>query len=114
MVRIKRVYDAPDDEDGVRILIDGLWPRGLTRERANVDLWLKQIAPSPDLRRWFRHDPERWSEFKRRYFEELDRNDPALAELRSYTDRQDVTLVYSARDRDYNNAVCLVEYLAMR
>lgn len=114
MVRIKRVYDEPSEEDGFRILIDGLWPRGLTREKANVEVWLRKIAPSADLRTWFGHDPSRWSGFKLRYFEELDQNTEAMAELRSYTDVQDVTLVYAARDRDYNNAVCLAEYLTTR
>lgn len=114
MVRIKRVYDEPSEEDGFRILIDGLWPRGLTREKANVEIWLRKIAPSAELRKWFGHDPVRWSEFKRKYFEELERNVSAVGELRSHTDVQDVTLVYSAKDRDYNNAVCLAEYLTTR
>ena len=114
MVRIKRVYDPPGEEGGYRILVDGMWPRGLTREKANVGVWLRQIAPSTELRKWFGHDPVRWSEFKRKYFEELERNASAVAELRSYTNVQDVTLVDSAKDRDYNNAVCLAEYLATR
>lgn len=114
MIRIKRVYDDPGKEDGFRVLIDGLWPRGLTRERAKIDIWLKQIAPSTELRKWFGHNPARWSEFKQRYFEELERNTSAVTELRSYVEKYEVTFVYAAKDRDYNNAVCLSEYLATR
>ena len=114
MVRTKRVYEPPDADDGFRVLIDRLWPRGLSHDKARVDLWLKEIAPSAELRKWFGHAPERWSEFKRRYFEELDRNPELVAELRSQLGKRDATLLYAAKDPDYNNAVCLAEYLAVR
>jgi uncharacterized protein YeaO (DUF488 family) len=111
-IRTKRVYEPPDADDGFRILIDGLWPRGVSREKARVDLWLKEIAPSTELRKWFGHDPARSREFKRRYFEELDANTETVALLRSRMSEQEVTLLYAARDQVYNNAVCLAEYLA--
>ena len=114
MVRTKRVYEPPDANDGFRVLIDRLWPRGLSHDKARVDLWLKEIAPSAELRKWFGHEPERWSEFKRRYFEELDRNTELVAELRSQLGKRAATLLYAAKDPDYNNAVCLAEYLAVR
>ncbi|MDA1312513.1 MAG: DUF488 family protein [Acidobacteria bacterium] len=114
MIRTKRVYESPDGHDGFRVLVDGLWPRGLSHDKARVDLWLKQIAPSAELRKWFRHDQGLWSEFKRRYFDELDANAEAVEQLRSRLGSEDVTLLYAARDQDYNNAVCLSEYLAMR
>ena len=114
MVRTKRVYAPPEAVDGFRVLIDRLWPRGLSHDKARVDLWLKEIAPSAELRKWFGHEPERWSEFKRRYFEELDRNTELVAELRSQLGKRDATLLYAAKDPDYNNAVCLAEYLAVR
>lgn len=110
MIRVKRVYDPPSPEDGVRVLVERLWPRGVSRERARVDLWLRGIAPSDELRRWFNHDPSRWEEFKRRYFNEL-RNNPAVDELvLLLKHNQVVTLLYSAKS-PYNNAVALREYL---
>ena len=113
-VRTKRVYESPDGDDGFRILIDGLWPQGVSREKAHVDLWLKEIAPSTELRKWFGHDPARSGEFKRRYFEELDANAEVVEQLRTRVRKQKVTLLYAARDQVYNNAVCLAEYLAAR
>ena len=82
-IQLKRVYEAPSKSDGTRILVDRLWPRGLTKERAHVDLWLKEVAPSTELRKWFAHDPAKWSEFKKRYHAELDANPAAIAELRA-------------------------------
>jgi len=114
MIPTKRIYEAPHEDDGFRVLIDRLWPRGLTREKARVDLWARDLAPSAELRKWFGHQPERWSEFKRRYFEELDRHTEAVAELRSQIGKQKATLLYAAKDLDYNNAVCFAEYLALR
>lgn len=108
---IKRGYDPPSASDGFRILVDRLWPRGLTKAKAKIDLWLKEIAPSEELRQWFAHDPERWAEFKRRYFKELAGKQEALAALRSRMARGKVTLVYSAKDTEHNNAVALAEYL---
>lgn len=109
--KIKRIYDGPEDEDGVRILVDRLWPRGLSKERANLDYWLKEISPSTELRKWYGHDPEKWTEFKRRYFTELDFQGEQLSQLRELVSRHDVTLLYSSRTQDLNNATALAEYL---
>lgn len=110
MIHIKRVYDPPDKSDGQRILVDRIWPRGLTKEAAAVDLWLKDVAPSTELRKWFGHKPERWAEFKRRYRNELEREEAAqaLAEIRS---RRKVTLLFAAKDVQHNNAVALRDFL---
>jgi uncharacterized protein YeaO (DUF488 family) len=110
-IRIKRVYDPPSPEDGRRVLVDRLWPRGLTKAEAHVDDWLKEVAPSNELRRWFGHDPERWTEFRRRYREELHGN-PALEQLKRMAAEGPLTLLYAARDETRNNAVALAELLA--
>jgi uncharacterized protein YeaO (DUF488 family) len=110
-VRIKRVYETPEPSDGTRILIDRLWPRGLTKDRARVDLWLKDIAPSTSLREWFGHDPAKWEEFQRRYQAELDANPATGAELRAALQRGRATLVYGAKDEQHNDAVVLKAYL---
>jgi uncharacterized protein YeaO (DUF488 family) len=110
LIKVKRVYEPPSEDDGLRVLVDRLWPRGLSRESAKVDLWLRDAAPSDELRRWFNHDPSRWDEFKSRYFEELRGNravDQLLEVLRS---GRTITLLYAARS-PYNNAVALKEYL---
>lgn len=111
--RIKRVYEPADHSDGYRILVDRLWPRGLTKERAAVDEWLRDVAPSAELRRWFGHDPARWSEFKRRYRLELHEGPAATAlrRLREVAAGQRVTLLYGARDVTHNHAVVLLELL---
>ncbi|MEM0183994.1 MAG: DUF488 family protein, partial [Thermoproteus sp.] len=110
MIKIKRVYEEPSPDDGVRVLVDRLWPRGLSRERAKVDYWLKEVAPSDELRRWFGHDPERWEEFKERYWRELDSKREAVEELVALVrSNAVVTLLYAARDRERNNAVALRE-----
>lgn len=108
-IRIKRVYEPPGDEDGRRILVDRLWPRGLSKERACIDLWLKDIAPNTELRRWFNHDPERWDEFKERYLAELNTNGEQIALLKQELDKGVVTLVYGAKDEKHNQAVVLQE-----
>jgi len=112
-LQVKRVYDPPSNDDGIRVLVDRLWPRGLTKTTAAVDLWLKDIAPSVTLRRWFNHDPSpsRWSEFTQRYFEELDSKTTAIAALAGAIRRGRVTLLFGARDPDHNNAVALFSYL---
>jgi uncharacterized protein YeaO (DUF488 family) len=110
-VRIKRVYDAPLVTDGKRILIDRLWPRGLTKEKAKIDLWPKEIAPSAELREWFGHDPEKWSEFQHRYLKELKNNETLVAELRRELQTGPATLVYGAKDEVHNDAVVLKNYL---
>ncbi len=111
--RVKRVYDAPARGDGVRVLVDRLWPRGVSKAAAHVDVWLKDVAPGAALRRWFGHDPDRWAEFQRRYQRELD-GCGALAELRALADDQPVTLLFAAKDPARNNAVALRDYLARR
>lgn len=115
MVRTKRVYAAPEPGDGVRVLIDRLWPRGLSKDAAAVDLWLKEIAPSAELRSWFGHEPERWSEFQNRYRQELAAPEraEALERLRSLVvEREVLTLLFGAREERYNNAVLLSTVLA--
>src|SRR5205085_7360120 len=109
-VRIKRVYEPPSHEDGVRVLVDRLWPRGLSKTRAAVDLWLKDLAPSVRLRRWFNHDPSRWAEFTRRYAAELDAKNVAIAALAGAARRGRITLLFGARDPEHNNAVALHAY----
>jgi uncharacterized protein YeaO (DUF488 family) len=108
---IKRIYDEPSNGDGFRVLVDRLWPRGVSKERAVLDLWLKEIAPSPDLRTWFNHDPARFSEFTARYQTELDTN-PAVEELKQLAAKhQTVTLLYAAHDPEINHAKVLQQYL---
>ncbi|WP_229131727.1 DUF488 domain-containing protein [Bifidobacterium mizhiense] len=110
-VDIKRVYEQAADEDGVRILVDRLWPRGVSKERATLSGWLKEVAPSPDLRRWWHHDPERFEDFARRYRTELDDN-PALEDLLSIVREHDrTTLVYAAKDPAVNHALILRDYI---
>jgi uncharacterized protein YeaO (DUF488 family) len=110
-VEIKRVYDKPEASDGIRILVERLWPRGLSKKDAKVDIWLKDIAPSTELRKWFSHDPAKWVEFKRRYYRELDRNPDALKQLSEIKEDRDATFVYSSREERYNSAHALKEYL---
>jgi uncharacterized protein YeaO (DUF488 family) len=109
-IRTKRVYEPAAPEDGWRVLIDRLWPRGLKKEAAAIDLWLKEAAPSPDLRRWFGHDPARWDEFRRRYAAELAQNGAVLAPLLAAEGT--LTLLFAAHDGARNNAVALAEWLA--
>jgi uncharacterized protein YeaO (DUF488 family) len=111
MIGTKRVYDAPAAGDGTRILVDRIWPRGLAKDKAAVDEWLKDVAPSTALRRWFGHDPAKWQEFRRRYAAELAARDDAVAHLRALARRGRVTLVYGARDTAHNNAIALKAYL---
>jgi uncharacterized protein YeaO (DUF488 family) len=110
-VRLKRAYDAPAPEDGYRVLVDRLWPRGVSRDRARLDDWQKDLAPSAELRQWFGHDPSRFEEFRRRYVEELRRERPRLTAIRRRARHGTVTLVYSARDSEHNDAVVLAEVL---
>jgi uncharacterized protein YeaO (DUF488 family) len=107
--KIKRVYELPDQQDGRRILVDRLWPRGLTKEKARIDLWLKDIAPSTELRKWFGHNPDRWEEFKERYLAELKGNREQIQLLKQELDTGIVTLVYGAKDEEHNQAVVIQE-----
>ncbi len=110
-IGVKRVYASASAGDGKRVLVDRLWPRGLSRDRAAVDHWMKELAPSTELRRWFSHDPERWPAFRSRYAEELDRQPEAVGRLRDLCEAGPVTLVFAARDEHHNNAVALRDYL---
>jgi uncharacterized protein YeaO (DUF488 family) len=111
MLRTKRIYDEPSKDDGLRVLVDRLWPRGLSKEKALVDRWEKDLAPTSELRRWFGHEPARWEEFLRRYRAELEGKEELLARLRSEADDGTVTLLYAARDETHNNAVALKRYI---
>ena len=106
MIQLKRVYEEPAREDGLRVLVDRLWPRGLTKGRAAVDLWLKDVAPSSELRKWFGHEPAKWKQFQVRYRKEL-RDNKALELLKEKTKERTVTLVYGARDEEHNEALVL-------
>ena len=111
MIHVKRVYDAPDSGDGERILVDRMWPCGLSRKRAAVDLWLKDLAPNNELRRSFGHDPARWAEFRKQYHPELQTSFRALEAIEAYTRGEVVTLLFAERDEDHNDAVAQREYL---
>jgi len=109
-VALKRAYEPPSPGDGTRVLVDRLWPRGVSKATARIDVWLKDVAPSTQLRKWFGHDPEKWAEFQQRYRAEL-KGSPALAELRKLARQGHVTLVYGAKDEDHNDAVVLAKLL---
>lgn len=113
-IRIKRIYDPISDEDGIRVLVDRLWPRGMSKREARVGLWARDLAPSDQLRRWYDHEPDLWDEFQRRYFRELDDNTAAVQELMSAIPHSAVTFLFSSRDTEYNNAVALRSYLERR
>ncbi len=110
-IAVKRIYEAPAIADGQRVLVDRIWPRGVSKEHAALALWLKDIAPSDELRKWFGHEPERWAEFRKRYGAELDRNGEAVARLHALLGQGKVTLLYGAHDEAHNNAVALAGYL---
>lgn len=110
-ILVARVYDHEQGRSDCRILVDRMWPRGLKKEDLKIDRWLKRLAPSADLRRWFQHDPSRWEEFRRRYFAELDAQPDAWRELAELCGSRTVTLLFAAKDREHNNAIALREYL---
>lgn len=111
MVKIKRVYEDPDPGDGVRVLVDRIWPRGVSKERAAVERWEKDLAPSDELRRWFGHEPERWQEFRTRYLRELEEKRRLLEDVAALAGKQGITLLFAARDERHNNAVVLKELI---
>jgi uncharacterized protein YeaO (DUF488 family) len=111
-INLKRVYESPSPDDGYRVLVERLWPRGVSRERAHVDLWMKDAGASPELRVWFGHDPEKWDEFRKRYFEEIRKRPAVLRELNDVVrSKKIVTFLFAARDEQHNNAVALKEFL---
>lgn len=114
MIKVKRVYDSPAEDDGARFLVDRLWPRGVAKETLRLDGWLREVAPSDELRRWFGHDPSRWDGFLQRYFAELDTRPEAWRPLVDAARRGDVTLLYAAKDPVHNNGVALERYLEDR
>jgi uncharacterized protein YeaO (DUF488 family) len=113
-IQVKRVYDPPDRNDGARVLVDRLWPRGARKETVELTVWLKDIAPSPELRRWFGHDPARFAKFSQRYRSELSANKDAVGRLEDLMKSGPVTLLYAAHDTEHNNARVLADYLKAR
>jgi len=111
MTRIERIYDNPKGNDGFRILVDKLWPRGLNKDKVRIDLWQKEIAPSDSLRKWFGHDEKKWDEFKRRYFKELDKNMRSVNTIINKAREGSIILLYGAKEERFNNAVALKEYV---
>ena len=111
MIKIKRTYDKPETEDGFRIFIDRIWPRGLKKTDVQMDLWQKDIAPSSPLRKWFKHDESKWNEFKNRYYQELENKKDSIGLLSDKTRKGTITLLYSSKEDKYNNAIALKEYL---
>ena len=114
MIRLKRAYEKPSADDGVRILVERLWPRGLTKAKAALDLWIKDVAPSPNLRKWFGHDPARWTQFRQRYWKELKDKKDAIDALRRKAREGKVTFIYAAHDEEHNGALALKEFIEQR
>lgn len=114
MIKTKRAYDPASADDGKRILVDRLWPRGLKKEKARIDEWLKDIAPSTELRKWYSHDPDKWQEFKKRYKNELKDKKNILDELKAESRKQTITLIFSSREKELNNAEALKEFLSSK
>ncbi len=110
-ILLKRAYEPPGPDDGLRVLVDRLWPRGVSKDAARIDWWFKDIAPSTSLRKWFGHDPLKWDEFRNRYFQELDQNPAAVGQLVEHLRRGPVTLVYGAKDKEHSHALALKAYL---
>ena len=110
-IQTKRVYDPPDDSDGTRVLIDRLWPRGLSKQAAKLDYWAKDCAPSTELRKWYNHDPTKWDEFRRRYFDELDKSPSAFQKFRQHVPTGTITLLFGSKEAALNNAAAFNEYL---
>jgi uncharacterized protein YeaO (DUF488 family) len=114
MIHLRRAYDDASSHDGIRILVERLWPRGVSKARAKIDVWVKEVAPSTELRQWFHHDPDKWTEFRRRYRAELKRAGDVLTLLKLLSERENVTFVFAAHDLERNSAVVLKEYLESR
>ncbi len=114
MIRLKRIYEQSSDKDGLRVLVDKLWPRGLRKNEVHFDIWLKEIAPDDELRKWFSHDPDKWEEFRKRYLRELEQNKENVQKLIEKAKETDLTLLYAAKNEHFNNAIVLKEYLESR
>lgn len=111
MIKLKRAYEKPSGDDGLRVLVERLWPRGVSKQEAHLDLWLKDVAPSPELRKWFGHDPDKWQEFRRRYWQELRERKEVVHLLKEKSEHGTVTFVYAARDQEHNAALALKEFM---
>lgn len=111
MIRLKRAYEIPTEDDGFRILVDRLWPRGLSKDKAKIDLWMKEISPSNDLRKWFHHEVPQWNDFKDRYFRELEGKEELVRFIVSKGKTGPVTLVFGAKNKEFNNAIALYEFM---
>ena len=110
-IKLKRIYDNPEATDGVRVLVERLWPRGLSKEKAKVDIWLKDLAPSTELRKWFAHDPEKWEEFTKLYYTELQQKNRLLKDTFKNKQKENITFVYASKEEEFNNAVALKNYV---
>jgi uncharacterized protein YeaO (DUF488 family) len=113
MIKTKRIYDKPESDDGFRILVDRIWPRGFKKSEVKIDLWQKDVAPSSELRKWFNHDQRKWNEFIRRYYEELNDKQKIINPFLEKSEEGTITLLYSSRDEKYNNAIALKEFLEL-
>ena len=111
IIQLKRVYEKPESTDGIRILVERLWPRGLSKEKAKVDIWLKEASPSTELRKWFDHDPSKWKEFKKLYYAELEKSHAALDPISNLPEKENITFVFASKEQEFNNAVALKEYV---
>jgi uncharacterized protein YeaO (DUF488 family) len=111
MIKLKRVYEKPSPDDGFRVLVERLWPRGVSKEEARLDMWLKEVAPSPELRKWYSHDQAKWSEFQGRYRSELKKHEDLIKQLREKSAAETVTLIYASRDQEHNSACVLKNVL---
>ncbi len=114
IIELKRIYDEPSSSDGVRVLVERLWPRGISKEKARVDIWLKDAAPSTELRKWFNHDKEKWEEFKKRYYLELDQNPESLKPLLDLAESSEITFIYASKEEQFNNASALRNYINLK
>lgn len=114
MLKIKRLYEEKNSQDGIRILVDGVWPRGVKKEDLDYDEWYKALAPSTELRKWFNHDPDKWDTFKEKYFKELNSHKDLIKKIKEKSNGHNVTLIYGAKNEKYNQAVALKEYIEKR
>jgi uncharacterized protein YeaO (DUF488 family) len=110
-IQVKRVYEEPSDQDGLRVLVDRLWPRGLSKEKGKIDRWIKELAPSTELRKWYGHDPDKWQDFKLKYFEELGANQELVKQVRNEFGDKNITFLFSSKELKLNNALALKEYI---